>query len=32
LQGDGFLSLQELMAAASAAVHEPLQVKLPSSK
>ncbi|CAN6273135.1 unnamed protein product [Urochloa humidicola] len=31
LQGDGFLSLQELMAAATAAVHEPLQVKLPSS-
>ncbi|CAN6244777.1 unnamed protein product [Urochloa humidicola] len=31
LQGGGFLSLQELMAAATAAVHEPLQVKLPSS-
>jgi hypothetical protein len=30
LQGDGFLSLQELMAAASATVHEPLQVKLPA--
>ncbi|CAL5021364.1 unnamed protein product [Urochloa decumbens] len=29
LQGDGFLSLQELMAAASEAVDEPLQVKLP---
>ncbi|OEL28312.1 Stemod-13(17)-ene synthase, partial [Dichanthelium oligosanthes] len=31
LQGDEFLSLQELMAAASATVHEPLQVTLPSS-